>query len=238
MCGRWLRRARKLDELQEPAGDLPDRVGEAVEVGGLGDIGAGCGAGRLRSSTIRPGRGTSAKPPARRRNCMACSPSPTTCRRTGAPDCSNASVIMTTSPWSSSTSRTSTAFLPVPSSISGPPRARSPDRDHCNRSLSQEALASSPARQARPGLGGLLTGGRQLEDKRDAGTARAGERPHLVRGPPRYPKAVTERFRKRIKRGRGIRGCDQVAVVDLAVQCSRRPLRPAAAPSRRRGRSH
>jgi hypothetical protein len=37
---RWpLRRARKLDELKEPAGDLPDRVGEAVEVGGLGDIG-------------------------------------------------------------------------------------------------------------------------------------------------------------------------------------------------------
>jgi hypothetical protein len=31
---------RKPDELQEPAGDLPDRVGEAVEVGELGDIGA------------------------------------------------------------------------------------------------------------------------------------------------------------------------------------------------------
>src|ERR1700751_5523479 len=78
---RWpLRRARKLDDLQEPASDLPDRVGEAVEVGGLGEIGAGAAElvrinagmvsrswsafrsarisrpvrrGRLRSSTVR-----------------------------------------------------------------------------------------------------------------------------------------------------------------------------------------
>jgi hypothetical protein len=35
MCGRRLRRARELDELQEPAGDLPDRVGEAVESAGM-----------------------------------------------------------------------------------------------------------------------------------------------------------------------------------------------------------
>jgi hypothetical protein len=33
--------ARELDETQEPAGDLVDRVGEAVEVGGLDDIGVG-----------------------------------------------------------------------------------------------------------------------------------------------------------------------------------------------------
>ena len=65
-----------------------------------------------------------------------------------------------------------------------------------------------------------LRGG-QLEDKRDAGTARAGERLHLVRDPPRYPKAVTGQFRKWVQQGRGIRGCDQVAVVDLAVQCPR-----------------
>jgi hypothetical protein len=45
-------------------------------------------------------------------------------------------------PWSSSTSRTSTAFLPVPSSISGPPRARPPDRDHCNRSWKRLAAAN------------------------------------------------------------------------------------------------
>jgi hypothetical protein len=30
MCGKWLRRARELDELREPAGDRPDRVGEAA----------------------------------------------------------------------------------------------------------------------------------------------------------------------------------------------------------------
>ena len=65
-----------------------------------------------------------------------------------------------------------------------------------------------------------LCGG-QLEDKRDAGTARAGERLHLVRDSPRYPQAVTGQFRKRIQQGRGIRGCDQVAIVDLAVQCPR-----------------
>jgi hypothetical protein len=47
MCGRWLRRARELDELQESSGDLPDRVGEAVEVGGLGDIGAVINSGSL-----------------------------------------------------------------------------------------------------------------------------------------------------------------------------------------------
>jgi hypothetical protein len=62
-----------------------------------------------------------------------------------------------------------------------------------------------------------LCGG-QLEDKRDAGTARAGERLHLVRDSPRYPQAVTGQLRKRIKQGRGICGCDQVAVVDLALQ--------------------
>ena len=48
-----------------------------------------------------------------------------------------------------------------------------------------------------------------------------------------YPKAVTGQFRRWVQRGRGIRGCDQVAVVDLAVQCSRRlpdpqPSLPAA----------
>jgi len=32
---------------------------------------------------------------------------------------------------------------------------------------------------------------------------------------------MTGHFRKRIKRGGRIRGCDQVAIVDLAVQCSR-----------------
>ena len=62
-----------------------------------------------------------------------------------------------------------------------------------------------------------LCGGR-LEDKRDAGTARAGERLHLVRDSPRYPQAVTGQLRKRIKQGRGICGRDQVAVVDLALQ--------------------
>ena len=62
-----------------------------------------------------------------------------------------------------------------------------------------------------------LRGG-QLEDKRDAGTARAGERPHLVRGPARYPQAVTGQLRKRSQQGRRIGGCDQVAVVDLAMQ--------------------
>jgi hypothetical protein len=61
----------------------------------------------------------------------------------------------------------------------------------------------------------------QLEDKRDADTARAGERLHLVRDPPHYPQAVTGQFRKRIQQGRGIRGYDQVAIVDLAVQCPR-----------------
>jgi hypothetical protein len=62
-----------------------------------------------------------------------------------------------------------------------------------------------------------LRGG-QLEGKRDAGTARAGERLHLVRDPPHYSQAVTRPFRKRIQQGRGIRGCDQVAIVDPAVQ--------------------
>ncbi|MFZ0271664.1 MAG: hypothetical protein WAL34_07405 [Acidobacteriaceae bacterium] len=110
---------------RNPAGDLPDRVGEAVEVGELGDIGAGvqriapldigrsrrdgqdqhedgqqglaglqvgqalqAGAARqleVERDQARPGRGASAKPPARRRNCMARSPSPTTCRRTARP---------------------------------------------------------------------------------------------------------------------------------------------------------
>src|SRR6266576_1504388 len=65
-----------------------------------------------------------------------------------------------------------------------------------------------------------LRGG-QLEDKRDAGTARVGERLHLVRGPPHYPQAVTGQLRKRIQQGRGIRGCDQVAIVDLAVHIRR-----------------
>ncbi len=65
-----------------------------------------------------------------------------------------------------------------------------------------------------------LRGG-QLEDKRDAGTARAGECLHLVRDPPHDPQAVTGQFRKRIQQGRGIRGCDQVAIVDLAMQCPR-----------------
>ncbi len=36
-----------------------------------------------------------------------------------------------------------------------------------------------------------------------------------------YPKAVTGQFRRWVQRGRRIRGCDQVAVVDLAVQCPR-----------------
>lgn len=36
-----------------------------------------------------------------------------------------------------------------------------------------------------------------------------------------YPKAVTGQFRRWVQRDRGIRGCDQVAVVDLAVQCPR-----------------
>jgi hypothetical protein len=97
----------------------------------------------------------------------------------------------------------------------------------------KQALASSPARGPGQDQEDYSLRGRQLEDKRDAGTARAGERAHLVRGPPRYPKAVTGQFRKRIKRGRGIPGCDQVAVVDLAVQRSRRlpdtqPPLPAA----------
>jgi hypothetical protein len=78
----------------------------------------------------------------------------------------------------------------------------------------------------------------QLEDKRDAGTARAGERLHLVRDPPHYPQAVTGQFRKRIQQGRGIRGCDQVAIVDLAVQWPPPSAIPAVVPSRRRGRPH
>ena len=32
---------------------------------------------------------------------------------------------------------------------------------------------------------------------------------------------MTGQFRKRIQQSRGIRGCDQVAIVDLAVQCPR-----------------
>lgn len=35
----------------------------------------------------------------------------------------------------------------------------------------------------------------QLEDKRDAGTARAGDRLHLVREPPCHPQAMTGQLR-------------------------------------------
>ena len=81
-----------------------------------------------------------------------------------------------------------------------------------------------------------LCGG-QLEDKRDAGTARAGERLHLVRDSPRYPQAVTGQLRKRIKQGRGICGCDQVAVVDLALQYPSQ-MHTRSRPFPRHGRPH
>src|SRR5437588_1457961 len=81
-----------------------------------------------------------------------------------------------------------------------------------------------------------LRGG-QLEDKRDAGTARAGERLHLVRDPPRYPKAVAGQFRKwparprdpRMRSGRRRRPGSAVPPPDA---------RPAVARSRRHGRPH
>src|SRR5262249_55879941 len=44
--------------------------------------------------------------------CIACSPSPTTCRLFGIRKCSKASLVMRTSPGSSSTSRTSTSASP------------------------------------------------------------------------------------------------------------------------------
>src|SRR6266576_7073040 len=92
MCGRWLRRAWELDELREPAGDRPDRVGEAA-------------------STVEELRGLLA---------IA-----TTCRRTGAPDCSNASVIIATSPGRLRLAEPRRHISPSLSSMSGPfPRVR------------------------------------------------------------------------------------------------------------------
>src|SRR5690242_2925795 len=68
--------------------------------------------GRLRSSRISPGRGASAYSPVWCRNCSACSPSFTTCNWLRILWCSNASLVISTSPGSSSTSSTSTALLP------------------------------------------------------------------------------------------------------------------------------
>src|SRR5215475_3634530 len=77
--------------------------------------------GRLRSSRISPGRGASAYSPVRRRNCSACSPSVTTCSTLRSLWCSNASLVIRTSPGSSSTSRTWTAWH-SPWSVMGIPR--------------------------------------------------------------------------------------------------------------------
>src|SRR6266480_7803972 len=64
--------------------------------------------GRLRSRRIRPGRGAPAYSPVRCRNCIACSPSFTTCSWLRILWCSKASRVIRTSPGSSSTSSTST----------------------------------------------------------------------------------------------------------------------------------
>src|SRR5215469_12464186 len=62
--------------------------------------------GRFKSSRIRSGRGTSANSASRRRNCSALTPSLTTLRWLRTLFSANASLVMRTSPGSSSTSST------------------------------------------------------------------------------------------------------------------------------------
>src|ERR1051326_7475909 len=73
--------------------------------------------GRLRLSRIRPGRGAPAYSPVWCRNCSACSPSFTTCSVLRIRWCSKASLVISTSPGSSSTSSTSTTWPARPSFV-------------------------------------------------------------------------------------------------------------------------